>query len=51
MITPQEIEEKSFSKIKEICKQNNVKLNIEVISTTKSVAAELVDYAESKMLT
>lgn len=43
----QEIEEKSFSKIKEICKENNVKLNTEVISTTKSVAAELVDYAES----
>ena len=43
----QEIEEKSFSKIKEICKENNVKLNTEVISTTKSIAAELVDYAES----
>ena len=43
----QEIEEKSFSKIKEKCKQNNVKLNTEVIITTKSLVAEIVDYAQS----
>ena len=43
----QEIEEKSFSNIKVKCKQNNVKLNTEVIITTKSLVAEIVDYAQS----
>ena len=43
----QKIEEKSFSKIKEKCKQNNVKLNTEVVITTKSLIAEIVDYTQS----
>src|ERR1041385_6196280 len=38
----QEIVEKSFSKIKEKCKQNT-----EVVITTKSLVAEIVDYAQS----
>jgi nucleotide-binding universal stress UspA family protein len=39
-----EIEEKSFRKIKEKCKENIV---TEVISDTKSVVAQVVDYAEN----
>ena len=43
----QEIEESFFSKIKEKCKENNVKVDTEVISNAKSVVAQVVDYAES----
>jgi len=43
----QDIEEKSFSKIKEKCKENNVNLITEVVTSSKSVAADIVDYAES----
>ena len=43
----QDLQEKAFNKIKEKCKENNVKVNTEVINNTKSVAAEVVDYAES----
>lgn len=43
----QEIEENSFRKIKEKCKENNVKVNTEVISNAKSIVAQVVDYAES----
>lgn len=43
----QGLEEKAFNKIKEKCKENNVKVNTEVINNTRSVAAEVVDYAES----
>ena len=42
-----EIEEKSFSKIKEKCKQNNVRVITEVILSNKSVAADIIDYAEN----
>lgn len=40
-----DIEEKSFYKIKEKCKENNVSLIIEVVTSSKSVAADIVDYA------
>ena len=43
----QEIEENSFRNIKEKCKENNVKVNTEVISNAKSIVAQVVDYAES----
>ncbi|MBV9178899.1 MAG: universal stress protein [Nitrososphaeraceae archaeon] len=43
----QEIEENSFIKIKEKCKENNVKVNTEVSSKAKSIVAQIVDYAES----
>ena len=43
----QGLEEKAFNKIKEKCKENNVKVTTEVINNTRSVAAEVVDYAES----
>ena len=43
----QGLEEKTFNKIKEKCKENNVKVTTEVINNTRSVAAEVVDYAES----
>lgn len=43
----QGLEEKAFNKIKEKCKENNVKVNTEVINNTRSVAAEVVAYAES----
>jgi nucleotide-binding universal stress UspA family protein len=43
----QDLEEKAFNKIKEKCKENNVNVNTEVINNTKSVAPEVVDYAES----
>ena len=43
----QDIEDKSFSKIKEKCKENNVNLITEVVTGGKSVAADIVDYAES----
>ncbi|HET7389939.1 MAG TPA: universal stress protein [Nitrososphaeraceae archaeon] len=43
----QEIEENSFRKIKEKCKENNVKVNTEVVSNAKSIVAQVVDYAES----
>lgn len=43
----QEIEENSFRKIKEKSKENNVKVNTEVISSAKSIVAQVVDYAES----
>ena len=43
----QEIEDNSFRKIKEKCKENNVKVNTEVISNAKSIVAQVVDYAES----
>ena len=43
----QEIEESSFRKIKDKCKENNVKVNTEVISNAKSIVAQVVDYAES----
>jgi nucleotide-binding universal stress UspA family protein len=42
-----EIEEKSFSKIKEKCKQNNVRAITEVMISNKSVAADIIDYAEN----
>ena len=42
----QDIEENSFSKIKEKCKQKGVSLNTEIISGMP-VAAQVVDYAES----
>ena len=42
-----EIEEKSFSKIKEKCKQNNVRVITEVVISKKSVAADIIDYAEN----
>ena len=42
-----EIEEKSFSKIKEKCKQNNVRVITEVVLRNKSVAADIIDYAEN----
>ena len=42
-----EIEEKSFSKIKEKCKQNNVRVITEVIISSRSVAADIIDYAEN----
>jgi nucleotide-binding universal stress UspA family protein len=43
----QEIEENSFRKIKEKCKDNNVKVKTEVISNAKSIVAQVVDYAQS----
>jgi nucleotide-binding universal stress UspA family protein len=43
----QEKEENSFRKIKEKCKENNVKVNTEVVSDAKSIVAQVVDYAES----
>jgi nucleotide-binding universal stress UspA family protein len=43
----QEIEENSFRKIKDKCKENNVKVNTKVISNAKSIVAQVVDYAES----
>jgi nucleotide-binding universal stress UspA family protein len=42
-----EIEEKSFSKIKEKCKQNNVRVITELLVSSKSVAADIIDYAEN----
>jgi nucleotide-binding universal stress UspA family protein len=42
-----EIEEKSFSKIKEKCKQNNVRVITEVIISSKSVAADLGSVASA----
>jgi nucleotide-binding universal stress UspA family protein len=42
-----EIEEKSFRKIKEKCKQNNVRVITEVVISNKSVAADIIDYAEN----
>ena len=42
-----EIEEKSFSKIKEKCKQNNVRVITEVVISNKSVAADIIDYSKN----
>jgi nucleotide-binding universal stress UspA family protein len=44
----QEIEEKSFIRIKEKCKEKGVRLSTQVVTgKSKSAALEIVDYAES----